>query len=442
MWFRLWDVDDPSANDEPIDEEGSPDPGTNGPDNRDGSWAMAGADGSKMVLVPLGQIKRFSGTDSCGPRMCKVAVRVGMQPGDNWRFCACTEEDEPDLRSMTQDQADKVNPPGDVKESGMLTAWRKLHVELDSMAREPNDCPEKDPDVKNVLVTTVEPGNPGEGLTLVATEDPIGSGSQTDKYEGGLLWSLAGGGFAINPLPVRCNTANWFYGDEIVLNTQLTAEQAGELANQACKLCDDDPVLDSPYPQLPSDPAIGPVMMRDFAEAYIKPEKMPPSENENTQTQFVLNVGVLYLTLGSWGDCRDLPSFNEYWCAHVILAYQGPDDEDFDPDGTPLTPPFLPGVEFEALLLGYNYSYPTWGHTAWVFVEASRDSRAADPGIQGDTVDAIMTHEVGHTALGPDDNPNSHNDIMTELGVRSAARFIDEDIATLRSLEDFTSWWW
>ncbi|MEA3367400.1 MAG: hypothetical protein U9R68_04730 [Planctomycetota bacterium] len=52
------------------------------------------------------------------------------------------------------------------------------------------------------------------------------------------------------------------------------------------------------------------------------------------------------------------------------------------------------------------------------------------------------THEVGHTALGPDDNPNSHNDIMTELGVRSAARFIDEDIATLRSLEDFTSWWW
>ena len=134
MWFRLWDVDDPSASAGPIDEAGSPDPGTNGPDNRDESWAMAGvAQQNGMILVQVGKIKRFDRLDDCDDKHCKVAVRVGMQPGDNWRFCAAKEEDEAALRGMTQNQADRWQPPPRVAESRMLTTWRKLHVERDSM---------------------------------------------------------------------------------------------------------------------------------------------------------------------------------------------------------------------------------------------------------------------------------------------------------------------
>jgi len=63
MWFRLWDVDDPSASGPPIDTKPTSNPGSSGPDNSDeNEWAMAGEHRpERMVLVPLGTVKRFSG---------------------------------------------------------------------------------------------------------------------------------------------------------------------------------------------------------------------------------------------------------------------------------------------------------------------------------------------------------------------------------------------
>lgn len=111
VYFKNWDVDDPSTDDSPVDSNGA-----SGSDNR-------GGDGS---LSPS-----HDTTDASGE--AEVTFTVSMQPGDNFKIAASCWQAK--LNSMTQAQADADDPPHCVKLSGMLTVWRKLHVDLDSMGQ-------------------------------------------------------------------------------------------------------------------------------------------------------------------------------------------------------------------------------------------------------------------------------------------------------------------
>ncbi|HUX00189.1 MAG: hypothetical protein WBD63_07740 [Phycisphaerae bacterium] len=135
IYFRLWDVDDPSADGPPIDTEPEVDPGTSGPDNRDASACFA------AEHVQIGKVKRFDGTTACEAYKAKMTIRAGMQPGDNWRFAvAWGDGAQARLQAMTQPQADTCQPPDGVAESEMLTTWRKVHVEFDTM-----EAPDSEP---------------------------------------------------------------------------------------------------------------------------------------------------------------------------------------------------------------------------------------------------------------------------------------------------------
>ena len=64
-----------------------------------------------------------------------MAVQLGTfvaLPGDNFRAAASLLEEN--LLAVTQAQADANDPPPDVLFSEMLTVWRKVWLELDSMA--------------------------------------------------------------------------------------------------------------------------------------------------------------------------------------------------------------------------------------------------------------------------------------------------------------------
>jgi hypothetical protein len=66
-----------------------------------------------------------------GVATARVTFTVSMQPGDNFRAGASLVQTAID--GTTQTQADTNNPPQYVKFTEMLTVWRRLHVELDSM---------------------------------------------------------------------------------------------------------------------------------------------------------------------------------------------------------------------------------------------------------------------------------------------------------------------
>ena len=439
MWFRLWDVDDPSADSAPIDEAGSPDPGTNGPDNRDSSWAMAGAaPPARMVLVSIGTIKRFSGEEEIADpekkkRICKVAVRVGMQPGDNWRFCGAREVNENALRGMTQNQADRVQPPGGVNESEMLTTWRKLHMEIDSMPEEPDEYPQKSPDIKEVYPVSAAGDHPWPGVTTLYLSEPIGAPDE-DHYEGGYIRGQQGPTWR-----VVNHTENLIDPDEIIILGVPGVPEIYMLMG-LCRLADDD----EPDPQLPLFPGVGPVIVSRFGKAYIEPVAVDDGENTNKIVpEFYLNLGYWDIFLFRDWTARDLAvGLNDYWVAYVVMGYQGENKDpfplpplprshyDLDPDGYPnFYPDPLPGWYRVAYEEGW-YGGEHKGY-ATVFVETSRDAAVTSVApSQWPSVDEIMTHETGHLGGAPD---REHTIMDATTGMKAPDWFADEDITTFRT---------
>jgi hypothetical protein len=116
VFFRLFDVDDPSSNTAPVDSNDGD--GDRGDDNRSvGSWGG---------LV-------YGTTDSDGK--ATIPVEVSMQPGDNYRMVARCGESY--MMNLTLDEVeDGDDDPAPEHISDMLTVWRRLHIELDSMGPE------------------------------------------------------------------------------------------------------------------------------------------------------------------------------------------------------------------------------------------------------------------------------------------------------------------
>ena len=113
IYAKVFDVDDPSSSTGPVDhdEGGTP----QGNDNRDPI-------SSGLTLTAT--------TDQDG--IAYVSFPVSMRPGDNYRVFAST--DAAALDAVTQEMADgeeELQPC--VSASEMLTVWRHMFVELDSM---------------------------------------------------------------------------------------------------------------------------------------------------------------------------------------------------------------------------------------------------------------------------------------------------------------------
>lgn len=115
VYFKAFDIDDPFDNSSPIDSNGS-----DGGDNRGGSGSLSAT---------------TDYTDASGT--AEVQLTVTMQPGDNFRVGAHVGS----LSSVTDDDGPANNNPEVPGQPGkytqMLTVWRKLHTEVDSMGAPP-----------------------------------------------------------------------------------------------------------------------------------------------------------------------------------------------------------------------------------------------------------------------------------------------------------------
>jgi hypothetical protein len=112
VYFRAFDADDPSSDESPVD--GNDASGPAGGDNKGAGHALSAASAQ---------------TDASG--CASVEFTVSMQPGDNFKMFASL--DGPALNSLTQDEADAGSAPSGITQSEMLTVWRRLWLERDSM---------------------------------------------------------------------------------------------------------------------------------------------------------------------------------------------------------------------------------------------------------------------------------------------------------------------
>lgn len=116
VYFRVWDVDDPSSTTPPIDPSGA----ITGPDNR-GQAAWVGE--------PIGEATTTATTDSNG--LATATLIVSMKPGDNYRVTAACINHSTGLGSQGSADFGLTPPVGAMTE--MLTVWRSLHIERDAM---------------------------------------------------------------------------------------------------------------------------------------------------------------------------------------------------------------------------------------------------------------------------------------------------------------------
>ncbi|MBK9155809.1 MAG: hypothetical protein IPM25_16645 [Chloracidobacterium sp.] len=152
VYFASFDLDDPSANSAPIDTNGSNGNDNNGHVNNSRSGEFSAATGVSCMNASTGTSPLHISKITCPVSGTETSAhfRVTMQPGDNFTVAASLDlsfRDE--FRVNASDGYNLVNSTGQVipisGESNpnnirgiratMLTVWRRLHIELDSMGK-------------------------------------------------------------------------------------------------------------------------------------------------------------------------------------------------------------------------------------------------------------------------------------------------------------------
>jgi len=348
VYFKVWDVDDPfdqlhgpGSADEIVGVELVDDDQVGG-DNR-GGWTDPYTDSDQ--------------TDETG--RAEITVTVSMQPGDNYRAGASLLEDavddEVDIPQATQAQADGYSswdggggwfdPYGwwphyswdDYKcplvWSQMLTVWRKLHVEVDSMAR-PGFA-------ENTIETEWNQPRFPSGTLVLDIHDQHNS----DHFENGFIRIKAEG---FPDLVKRIITFRHSAGDDEIDTSVTEAEWGGRptSGDHACIISDDDLSDESNFTAGligcdigVGNPPTGYLELpdtSDLAEHYAPAYIFPLIEVDATSLgafPFVKNMTPE--SSSAWEPARqvlrELPvSTSAYWSVYVLSAFQAERGEDYD----------------------------------------------------------------------------------------------------------------
>ncbi len=419
VYFKIFDVDDPfdqlnasMANVSVIDNNMS------GPDNRpppgEAPWMPA--------TPPV--------TDSNGK--ARVTFTVSMQPGNNYRAGGAVVSD-----AVTQATADAINPAHNhdsdwsgysapLAWSPMLTVWRKLWIERDTMAA---------PDsfdfriVSQVTAIYATPGRPG--TTTVEIACPQAGNVDPNNYEGGKL--------TFANCPAGADTfgilENYPCTDFSPYRIIVVGTPGGCAAiGTSCAFYDDDDPLALGTLSSPRFPDGGQLLEDAFQPAYILPVYAPVNYQTVVPFEVYLDYYEILSGLGSWNSGHQLSSATDFWCSFVVGAWEGGDnpfevttDGDGDPDGAPLVPGAIaPGQE--SPLTGVRRPVTT---EAIVFFQALADE-AAHLNLTDEP--HTVVHEIAHTC---GDLPHKDGTIMQEGAPASQSVF---DAAQLKTLREQNPW--
>jgi hypothetical protein len=180
VYFKSFDVDDPA----PYAPDLDGDPQGQLPSDNRGS-PREGVIEQPIINLAAGQTKARS------------FFRTSLQPGDNYRIAASTSQEWlSGLQAVPSSTTGELAVTAEEKQtnvSDMLTAWRTLHLELDSMAAAPtDDLPERN-FLKGTVLAIEGDGTKATRLRLAETSfTPIGLADRSPDLD--RTWGLEGNG--------------------------------------------------------------------------------------------------------------------------------------------------------------------------------------------------------------------------------------------------------
>lgn len=382
VYFKVFDVDDPSTDDSPLDSNGSA-----GQDNRAGGTSFG-------VLSAV--------TDSSG--VAEVTFVVSRQPGDNYKvFASCCQNA---LNSVSQTQVDSDSIPSGIAKSDMLTVWRKLWLEFDSMGPAPATGDEKNFD--EGTIDSIQANVPAVGQSTLNLS--IRLTDEKNRYEGGFI--VIDG----TKYPVLSNTDNAIFDDDVV----ITGTPGAGIVGKTFKIYDDDFDVNTVehIRPLPYTLSGGTLIDTAYAEAYIKPENVPASFVDIDST-FYRNLSSGFLS--GWTSKvmakKDLTDSADFWVVHLLAAWQGEVDNDFDPDKVGPGEPGPEIVKGEAL---------DSKNTGAIYIEPIREMEIIVP-LPRINEEHTVVHEIGHQGGGK----------HTDGGIMADGAPVDEDHFTPVTIKRF-----
>ena len=414
VYFQSYDVDDPSVDPtfkiDQNDNAGSGRRVVKGLDNRGtepgqrGTFPTAGIDyRASAVLSPGGKVS--------------LPFQVTKQPGDNFRIGVALSG--PELDKVNDDTVTPDNKSFNKSVAGltdMLTVWRHLWVERDSMTGVvANTIPITISSVSRLVPTA---GGTNDVITISGRLP-----DSEDAFEGGQL-SIPSLGITV---PVYLNSDNLLYDDTInVPGGTFTGAQVAAIsaAPVTGTLTDDDVIPASGTMPLPDG---GSLSQTAFGEAYILPKYVDPgsgSLNKRGTVPFVRHVSD---SIGQLKVSRDLTSSSDFWSTLVVGCFENYVGSDGDPDG--IAPPGL-GIPSPTTDDAFEYGASD-ADTSAIFLETV-DDFVRQRNFSTDE-NHTVTHEIGHT-VGSGIKHFSTG-IMRPGAPKIETAFADENLATFRGVD-------
>lgn len=383
IYFRNFDVDDPSADTAPIDANDTPTLKT-GNDNNGNVDGTSATRAGVLHVPPSGQpnpynCQAFSNANASGVScetdsngVAVVEYTLTMQPGDNFAIVASPDEayvssllhttDGINLKDATNieipvttttDNACASNDGNKACRSDMLSVWRRLHIEVDSMGNVgtinritgtvdgPVTIPRSTglmPGAAAVNLTITNPLNVQAfsfGRFLTASNDLLVNSNTTNAVE--LLNTTS------RAITIADGTSFILYDDDDFNSDDSPIFSTGTYLPYEVDGDEKEALVNGPFTVLPQsfdhlrpeDGVYPDGRPRNlYASAYVKPEYEWAQSVVNynqINIQFTLNVpesnlpALINANRNSINDEKD-----DFWIVYFIVGYQGEEHEDAD----------------------------------------------------------------------------------------------------------------
>ena len=443
IYVKSFDVDDITDEAFDQDDDGNPVIDTNGKkgggDDNLPDFASTGLKGEfwDNGANQWGGETAIMEIDSDG--VAEFHFRVGFQPGNNYRVVASVVDESmfDDVQIEDPEIAKFLGPkPGQdaqVPASPLLTVWRRLGVENDSMNAIPEDqffykrndlsSDIAQPKVLNSFLNTA-----GETTFIISG---ISDTSSFKTLENGRIIVQS------QTLPVT---------DTVIFGTgaygvDVAEDHTDVTVNSGFRLYDDDDygLSAPPLPNLTlADEVVkGKKVMKDvFRPAFI--EIVSAAEyNTRPNLEFQRNAWITSFNDGVFDDNIDVLDSNGLWAVTVVAAYQGELDADVDPLGEPPSEGVTP---------------PIGGTFSVVWVETIRDVLDGPIRLNPSKIEdlndelrrnIILTaaHEIGHHPTYSDGNSHhEENGLMGRDGYGNGLKFLPPSILRFRRTLKWTQY--
>jgi hypothetical protein len=456
--LKAFDVDDPTPSEWDLENVVDPNDAANGAAGGDndttGVFASTFATSSTDTIT----------TTLDGNGEATVEFITTQKPGANYRIAAVLSAAAGQLDALQVTNADAAHyfAPGAELVRGFtgvssptLTIWRKLHIEVDSMAAAPDPIPEN---LVTGTITSFADDTPNYGFVRLGLG--LDLAAQANQFEYGDL-SVAG----VNLL-VRSNSEN-VAPDEFteVQDTIDVFKDAGitaaQLIGQSFTLTEDDNRFNDlhGWQELPLHDAHAAVLQpvrAKYAPAFIEIiDANAAGLNENLTVTFKLNESAeghaINIIPDVYNDALDVGGTEFFWAHAVVFGLQPKTSQDGDPyaetqyfGGTPFTlaADGWVGLGYSAIYIEIHRERVMFSSmqdlifnpTTNFFATEAIEERAV---FYRNLLYGTIAHEIGHgPTIGPDDD---HNDGGL-MGAGGDNISVDFSAASIRRFRSTNEW--